>query len=105
MSTWTNFCKYFQVSLLICIIVALLVVTGFLFADKVYLDHNAVYAQQVTARLEFFEENNIPVPTKTELAWLSIIFRIVIICVAPACLFIYHSRLLTLDAFLHLKKH
>lgn len=44
-------------------------------------------------------------PTKTELAWLSIIFRIVIICVAPASLLIYHSRLLTLDAFLHLKKH
>ena len=28
-----------------------------------------------------------------------------IICVAPACLFIYHSRLVTLDAFLHLKKY
>lgn len=55
--------------------------------------------------MDYFEENNIPVPTRTELAWLSIIFRIVIICIAPGSFFIYHSRLLTLDAFLHLKKH
>ena len=44
MSSWTNFCIYFQVFVLIAVIINLLVFSSMLFAQKVYLDHNQVYS-------------------------------------------------------------
>lgn len=104
MSRWTDTFKFVQVFFLIAVIVNLLVFSGILFADKLYLDYDEVYQKSVLERIDDFDELN-PAPTRQELAWLSFIFRIVIICVAPASIFIYHTRLLTLEAFQDIKKY
>ena len=104
MSQWINFCQYFQVFFLICVIVNLMVITGLLFAEKLYLDPREVYQNHVKENEEYFRESNQTPPSLNELAILSIVFRLVIICVVPASMYIYRSRLVTLDAFLTIKK-
>ena len=98
MSKWTSFFSHFQVFYLIGVVSSLLVFSFLLFAQKVKLNMNAVYKRSVEDRMDEFSETH-PPPTKNELAWLSVLFRAVIICVAPASLFIYRSRLVTLYAF------
>ena len=83
---------------MIGVVSSLLVFSFLLFAQKVKLNMNAVYKRSVEDRMDEFSETH-PPPTKNELAWLSVLFRAVIICVAPASLFIYRSRLVTLYAF------
>ena len=50
------------------------------------------------------DDELLPAPTEKEVQWLSILFRIVIVCVAPCALVIYRSRLLNLHAFTLIKK-
>lgn len=98
MSQWTEVWKYFQVVYLVSVVALLLVYSVILFEEKLSLRPDDIYQHAVLDHLELFGEEN-PPPTKQELAWLSIIFRIVIASVAPASLVIYRSRLLTLEAF------
>lgn len=93
---------------MISVVINLLVFSGFLFREKLNLDPNYVYQKyvetQANAEEDDFKDEHDHSPTFNELAWLSIIFRIVIICVAPASLYIYRSRLLLLEAFQTIKK-
>ena len=103
MSRWTHFFTYFQVFFMLANVICLLTLSGLLFAEKVNLDPEQVFYENVTLKLDEYTEGN-PPPTRNELAWQSTVFKAVIICVAPASLCIYRSRLLTLEAFLHIKK-
>ena len=70
------------------------------------MEPEEVYKKYVGKEREVWydESKRLPPPTLTELAWLSILFRIVIVCVYPASLVIYRSRLLNLHAFIMIKK-
>lgn len=103
MSRWTHFFAYFQVLFMLAVMINLLTFSGILFAQKLYLDPEEVFRTQVEQKEHLWNDGN-PAPTRESLACLSIIFRIVIICVVPAAIFIYRSRLLTLESFLIIKK-
>lgn len=75
-----------------------------LFTKNFYMDYDEVYKNSVLDRIDEFDESN-PAPSRQELAFLSFVFRIVIICVAPASIFIYHTRLTTFEAFQDIKKY
>ena len=63
MSRWTDTFKYFQVFFLIAVIVSLLVFSGMLFADKLYMDYDELYQKSVLEQIDDFDELN-PAPTR-----------------------------------------
>lgn len=103
MSQWTNFFQYFQVVFLISVVIVLLVLSVILFMQNLYLNPGEVFEKYELDEKGQFDELN-PSPILEEVQMLSIIFRIVIILVAPASLYIYRSRFLTLYAFQLIKK-
>ena len=104
MNRWVRFFQFFQVVYLIAVIIAFLVLTGMILAEQFSQDEKQLYKEYILDRIEEFKENQIP-PTESEIAGASYLFKALLFAFVPATLLIYRSRLLTLRAFVDIKKH
>lgn len=105
MSSWVIFFQFFQVFYLIISMIAFLTMTTLMFTNKVSLNADELYQEFVLDNKEYYEEAQIPIPSKDQVVLANWLFKGIIVALVPASLLIYRARLCTLHAFVMIKKH
>ena len=105
MGHWVAILRFIQVGYLLIVTILIFFYTGMIAFSKLDLGDDELYQEY----LEDFRLNNAagvePTYSKHEIVFTNYFIKFLVIAVLPASVLIYRSRLLTLQAFVTLKKH
>ena len=102
MGSWINIWSFLQVIMLVCLTISVITSTIYIIAQLSTLDEADLYKKY---QIDMEKKNMKAELTKREVYVASWLIKGSVLFVIPACLLIYRSRLVQLQAFTTLKKH
>ena len=105
MGHWIAIVRFIQVGYLLTVTILIFFYTGMIAFSKLDLGDDELYQEYLEDFRLRNEAGAEPTYSKHEIVFTNYFIKFLVIAVLPASVLIYRSRLLTLQAFVTLKKH
>ena len=105
MGHWVSILRFIQVGYLLLVTILIFFYTGMIAFSKLDLGDDELYQEYLEDFRLNHDAGEEPTYSKHEIVFTNYFIKFLVIAVLPASVLIYRSRLLTLQAFVMLKKH